>query len=248
MASTPVHSVEATESAHPLARMFGAIFSPKATFESIARRPTWLAPIIVLSVVSLGVVGLFGYHIGWRAFFEKQDASSSRFEQASPQQQQQSLEAQVKYGPPFVYLTAAVSTLLAALIIAGVLLGVFHGVMGANFGFKTSLGIVAHAWMPGLILGLLGVFVLFVKDPSTIDLQNLVASNGAVLLPSDSPKWLVTMLTSVDLFSFWSMILMAIGYSSAAPKKLSFGKAFFTIFALWLAYVLVRVGMTAAFS
>ncbi len=248
MASPTIQASEAVEDVNPIGRMFGAIFSPKATFESIARRPTWVAPILLLSLVSLGVVGLFGYRVGWRVFFEKQDSSSSRFEQQSPQQQQQTLEAQVKYGPPFVYATAAVSTAIAALIIAAGLFGVFNGVIGAKFGFKTSLGIVAHAWMPGLILGLLGVFVLLVKDPATIDLQNLVASNGAAFVSSDSPKSLVTMLACLDLFSFWYMILMAIGYSTAAPKKLSFGKAFFTVFGLWFVYVLVRVGLTAAFS
>jgi Yip1 domain len=248
MASPTLPVSEVQEPIHTFGRMIGAIFAPKATFESIARRPSWVAPIVLLSLCSLGIVGLFGYRVGWRPFFEKQDASSSRLEQASAQQQQQTLDAQVKYGPPFVYATAAITNVLAALLVAAVLWGVFNGLLGAQIGFKTSLGIVTHAWMPGLILALLGIVVLFAKDPSTIDLQNLVASNGAAFVSSDSAKWLVALLTTIDLFSFWYMILMAIGYSSAAPKKLSFGKAFFTIFGLWLAYVLIRVGLTAAFS
>jgi hypothetical protein len=248
MASPTIQMAEAQGPVSAVGRIFGAIFSPKATFESIARRPTWVVPIVLVSVMSLGIVGLFGYRVGWRAFFQKQDASSSRFEQQSLPQQQQTLDAQVRFGAPFVYAVAAVSTALAALLIAGVLFGVFNGLLGAKLDFKTSLGIVAHSWMPGLILGLLGVFVLFVKDPSTIDLQQLVASNGGAFVSSNSPKPLVTLLTSIDLFSFWYMILMAIGYHAAAPKKLSFGKAFLTIFGLWLAYVLVRVGLAAAFS
>jgi hypothetical protein len=102
--------------------------------------------------------------------------------------------------------------------------------------------------MPNVISGLLGIVVLLVKDPATIDLQNLVASNAGAFLADNSPKWLVALLTPVDLFSFWVMILMAIGYSAAAPKKLSFVKAFSWIFSLWVVYVLVRVGLTAAFS
>ena len=248
MSSSPAVAAAAPESTNAIGRMLGVLFSPKATFESIARRPTWLAPIILLSLLSLGLVGLFGHRVGWRGFFEKQDSNSSRFEQISPEQQRQTLDNQVKYGPPFVYGVAAVSTIIAAVIIAAVLLGVFNGLGGARFGFKTSLGIVAHAWVPGLILALLGMLVLFVKDPTTIDLQNLVASNAGAFASGNSPKWLVAMLTSLDVFSFWYMILMAVGYSAAAPKKLSFAKAFFTIFGLWLVYVLVRVGLTAAFS
>jgi Yip1 domain len=248
MTSSPVATVEAPEPTGAIARIIGVLFSPKATFQSIAKRPTWLAPIILLSLVSLGLVGLFGHRVGWRGFFEKQDSNSSRFEQIPPEQQRQTLDNQVKYGPPFVYGVAAISTVIAAVIIAAVLLGVFNGLGGAKFSFKTSLGIVAHAWIPGLILGLLGALVLFAKDPATIDLQNLVASNAGAFLSSNSPKWLIAMLTSLDVFSFWYMILMGIGYSAAAPKKLSFAKAFFTIFGLWAVYVLVRVGLTAAFS
>jgi len=248
MASVPAPSVETTEPVNAIGRIFGAIVSPKATFESIAKRPTWIAPILLLTLASLCVVWLFGHRVGWRAFFEKQDAASSRFEQASPAQQQQSLEAQVKYGAPFVYAAVVISTPVAAVILAAIFLGVFNGLGGAKFGFKTSLAIVAHAWMPGLILALLGVFVLFVKDPSTIDLQNIVASNAGAFTTSESPKWLVALLTSIDIFTFWYMILMAFGYAAAAPKKLTFGKAFFTIFGLWLVYVLIRVGFAAAFS
>lgn len=248
MSSSPAVAAMVPESTNAMGRMLGVLFSPKATFQSIATRPTWLAPIILLSLLSLGIVGLFGHRVGWRGFFEKQDSNSSRFEQISPEQQRQTLDNQVKYGPPFVYGVAAISTVIAAVIIAAVLLGVFTGLGGARFGFKTSLGIVAHAWVPGVILALLGILVLLVKDPSTIDLQNLVASNAGALVSSNSPKWLVAMLTSVDVFSFWYMILMAIGYRAAAPKKLSFTKAFFTIFGLWLVYLLVRVGLTAAFS
>jgi hypothetical protein len=102
--------------------------------------------------------------------------------------------------------------------------------------------------MPKVISGLLGIVVLLVKDPATIDLNNLVASNAGAFLADNSPKWLVALLTPVDLFSFWVMILMAIGYSAAAPKKLSSVKAFAWIFSLWVVYVLVRVGLTAAFS
>jgi hypothetical protein len=46
----------------------------------------------------------------------------------------------------------------------------------------------------------------------------------------------------------WVLILQAIGFSATNPKKLSFGKAFGTIFAVWIIYVLVKVGFAAAFS
>jgi hypothetical protein len=58
----------------------------------------------------------------------------------------------------------------------------------------------------------------------------------------------VSLLGSLDLFSFWTMILMALGYSATSPKKISVGSAFFTVFACWALYVLCKVGLAAAFS
>jgi hypothetical protein len=89
---------------------------------------------------------------------------------------------------------------------------------------------------------------MFIKDPATVDIEHLVASNVGAFVSDDSPKWLVTLLTSFDIFVFWTMILMALGYSATDPKKISFGKALTTIVIVWIIYLAVKVGFTAAFS
>src|SRR5208282_1209318 len=231
MASAIVEAPEAPERVNGFGRIFGALFSPKATFESIARRPTWLLPIIVLSILFLAVVGTFSHRGGWPSFFEKQLAGNSRFQQMPADQQQRVLEAQLKYGPPVAYVEGFIVPALLIVIVAAVLLGVFNGLLGVKFDFKTSLGITAHAWVPQMISGLLGILIILVKDPSTIDLQNIVASNAGAFLSSDSPRWMVSLLSSFDLFAFWTMFLLALAYSLIpSTKKLSFVTAFFTIF------------------
>jgi Yip1 domain len=248
MSSSPTVAAEAPESTNAVGRMFGVLFSPQKTFQSIARRPTWLPPVILACLLALVVVALFSQRVGWRSYLEKQVANSSRFQQLSADQQEQTMEAQLKWTPRVAYVEVVIAPFAGALALAGIFLGVLNGLGGTRFNFKTSLGIVSYSWMPNVISGLLGIVVLLVKDPATIDLQNLVASNAGAFLADNSPKWLVAMLTPVDLFSFWVMVLLAIGYSTAAPKKLSFIKAFAWIFSLWVVYVLVRVGLTAAFS
>lgn len=248
MAEVALQAPEAPERVNSIGRIFGALFSPKATFESIARRPTWFLPLLVLTLLSLGVVGLFGHRGGWPSFFQRQIATNTRMQQMPPDQQQRVLEAQLKYGPPVVYAEIVIIFFVGAVIIAAIFMGIFNGLTGTKVRFKTSLGIVAHAWVPGLISGFLGVLVIALKDPSTVDLQNIVASNAGAFVSSDSARWLIALLGSFDLFSVWMMILLAIGYNAAAPKKLSFGTAFAWIFAVWFVYVLAKVGLTAAFS
>jgi hypothetical protein len=244
----PTAQAPEPERVSSIGRIFGVFFSPKATFESIARRPSWLAPLVLLCLVALGIVASFSYRGGWPSYFQKQVENSSRFQQMPPDQQQRVLAAQLKYGPKVAYVQVVVVPFLAALIVAAVLLGVFNVLLGTKVQFATSFGIVSHSFLPSLISGLLGILVIFLKDPSMVDLQNLVASNAAAFLSNDAPRWQIALLGSFDLFSFWTMLLLAMGYSAAAPKKISMGKGLISILGIWLVWVLVKVGLIAAFS
>jgi len=248
MASQTLQSAETPERVSSVGRIFGVFFSPKETFQSIARRPTWLLPVLLLCVVELCIFGVYGHRAGWRGLIEKQVANNSQFQELSPAQKEARIEMSLKIVSYFVYAEGLVGPFLAVLLFAGLFWLIFNMIVGAKFGFQTSLGIVAHSLMPTILASLLGILILFLKDPSTIDLQHLVASNAGAFLSSDSPKWLIAGLRSVDLFLFWEMILLAIGYSAAAPKKISFGKAFAWILSLWFLVVLIVVGFTAALS
>jgi hypothetical protein len=240
---------ETPEKVNSFGRIVGVIFSPKATFESIARRPTWLLPTILLCITTLGVVAAFGSRPGaWRAYMEKQVANSSRFQQLPAEQQQRTLDLQVKYAAIFAYPEVVVVDFLLMLTIAAVFWGVFSMGVGIKLNFKTSLGITAHAWMPFMLSGLLAIVVILLKDPSTIDLNNPLAADVGAYLPTGTSKALIAAGHSIDLFSFWVLALFATGFSAVAPKKLSFGGALAWVVGVWLLYVLGKTGIAAAFS
>ena len=239
---------EASASSNSVRRMIGVIVSPKPTFESIVARPAWILPLIVLMVFGLATTYLYGQHIGWRPFIEKQLEESPRTANLPQDKKNEVIDQQTKYAPIFGYVGAPVVTFGGAAIVAALLLAAFNLLSGAKVGFKTSLAIVAYAWVPGIILQLLGILMIFIKDPSTVDIQNLVASNAGAFVPDGSPKWLVSLGGSLDIFSFWYMALMGIGFSATNPRKITFGKAFGTAFSCWVLWVVVKVGLTAAFS
>jgi len=252
MASPVTPSPEAAPSVSSIGRIFGAIFSPKPTFESIAQRPTWILPLVLISILSIVTIFIFSQRVGWRSFMIRQDQQNSRLQkqmdQMTPEQREKMLDQQTKIAPIFGYVFGVLGIFIVAVIIAAVLMVAFNMMIGGVIGFKTSLGIVTHSWVPGIIGGLLGILVLFLKDPSTIDLQHLVAANAGAFLSDDAPKWQEALLGSFDLFTFWNMILMGIGYSAINPKKISFGKALGTVVVVWAIYVVCKVGIAAAFS
>lgn len=248
MASAETPSPATTGSDSSIGRIIGVLFSPKPTFESIVRRPTWVVPVVLGCVFFIAVVAIFTQRGGWPSFFEKQAANNSRMQKLSAEDQRVTIERQIKVAPLVGYFEGVIIPPIGALVVAGVLLLVFNLSVGTKIDFKTSLGIVAFAWVPWLIHGVLSILVLFMKDPSTVDLQNIVASNPGALLSDDASKWLVALLGSIDMFAIWTMILLAIGFSAADSKKLSFGKSLVLVIIPWVLFTVLKVGLTAAFS
>lgn len=246
MANTP--TAQAPESIGAVGRLTGVLFAPRPTFTDIARRPSWLAPIILICLVNLAITAIFGQRVGWRSFMEKKLDENPRAQQMTADQREQQLAIMVKSAPIVGYCFGLLGFPIVALIAAGVLLGAFNAMASANLNFKTAFGITTHAFLPGFIGGLLGILILYLKDPATIDIEHLVATNLGAVVPDHAAKWLVALASSIDLFTFWVIALLAIGFSAANPKKLTTGRAAGIIIVIWAIIVVIRVGIAAAFS
>src|SRR5271154_3482848 len=140
-------------------RIFGVLFSPKPTFESIVQKPTWILPLILILVVSLTVIFLFGQRVGWRSFMIRQDQQSARtqkqMEGMTAEQRQNMIDAQTKWAPIIAYPAVVLGPFIYAVIIAAVLMLAFNLIYGTKIRFVPSLGIVSYSWVPGIIGGLL---------------------------------------------------------------------------------------------
>ncbi|MFZ0036011.1 MAG: YIP1 family protein [Candidatus Acidiferrales bacterium] len=251
MATPPSSTPDATPQSAPIGeigRMTGVLFSPKATYDDIVARPTWIAPLILLCVIALAVIALFGQRVGWRGFMERQFDKNPRTANMPADQREKALDNAVKFAPPITYISVAIATLIVPVIIAAVMLGAFNLLAGTRLNFKVALAIVSFSWMPLVIHGLLSLILLFLKSPDTIDLEHLVGSNPGAFISSDSARWLMALMTSFDIFAFWVMVLMAIGFSAASPKKVTFGKGLTIVVAVWALWVLIHVGWVGAFS
>ena len=248
MATTSLPAPEAQAAVSPFGRIVGVFFSPKATFEDIVRKPSWILPISLLTVFSLAVCFAINQRVNWRDFISQQMEKSPQAAQMSPEQKQQRIEGGAKFSPIFTYAVGLLGPIIGALVVALVMWGAYSLLGGASTNFGTSFAITSHAWLTGLISSILFIVVLYLKPYGTIDLENPVAANLAAVLPDDAAKWLVALGKSIDLFTIWTLILLAIGFSAADPKKLRGSKAFSIAFSVWAVYVVLRVGWAFAFS
>jgi hypothetical protein len=133
-------------------------------------------------------------------------------------------------------------------VVAAVLLGI-TAIMSAGLRFKQVFAVVAWGGLPRVISSILAVVVVFLKNPDEFNIRNPLAFNvGAFMDPNGSSKFMYALATSIDLFSIWTILLLATGLKAAAGKKLSFTGALVAVVTPWALLVLCTSALAGAFS
>lgn len=246
--TTSMPEAQSQPAISPVGRIVGVFFSPKATFEDVVRKPSWALPAVLLTLLSFCVSFAINQRINWREFMSQQIEKSPQSANMSPEQKEQRIEGGAKFSPTFTWVIGVTGPIIFVLVVAAVMWGAYNLLGGANTNFGTAFAITSHAALTGLVSSLLFILVLYLKPPGTVDLENPVATNLAAFLPDDSAKWLVALLKSIDIFTVWTLILLAIGFAATNRKKLRGSKAFTIAFSVWGVYVVCRVGGAWIFS
>ncbi|MEP6961888.1 MAG: YIP1 family protein, partial [Acidobacteriota bacterium] len=130
-------------------------------------------------------------------------------------------------------------------IIALVLKLLADTILGAEIGFKRTLAAVTYGSLPNLLVAGLATIVMYSKPTDEFDLQNPLMFNAGAFLAQSTPLWIKTLAGAFDMFSFWVMLLIAMGLHAASPKKMSTGKAFGMILFPWALILILRTGAAA---
>ena len=250
MATTPVVAAGAPEAPGPInhiARLVGVFFSPKSTFADIARRPSWLVPVILMTVLGIGVAVVMNQKVDWRNEASKRIEESPRAANMSADQKEQQIAMSAKVSPGFTYAFGTIGPILAVLLVAAAMLLAYNVIGGANAGFGTAMGIVSHAFVVTILSTLLFILILYLKAPGTVDLENPVATNVGYFLPESTPKALESLGKSIDIFSVWILLLISIGFTAVNAKKLA-GKSLSIAISVWAVYVACKMGLAWVFS
>jgi Yip1-like protein len=233
-------------------RLTGVLFEPAKTFAEIAERPGWAVPLAVVMLFSLVYIYAFSVHVGWeRAILKATDPNNNpRIAQLSPDVRQQIIDRQLRFAPVFGYVGVLLFAPLYYLLASGIFLGIIKGLLGAPIRFKQAFAAMSYgSAMPRVIFYMLSIAVMFLKSPDDFDLQNPFLSNpGAVLSPETTPKFLYSLGGSLDVFSIWVILLIAVGLKAAGGKRLSYAEALFAVALPWTVYVLGRASLASIFN
>ncbi len=221
-------------------RLTGIFFEPTRTFADIDRKAAWIGIFIIMAILGTVVAYVIMSHIDvtamMRAQMEARNMSEAQINAAIEAQQQNPLLKNLRY---LSVIFAPIAQIVTYLIIAALLLLVFV-LMGAPLTFKKSLAVTIWGMAPaGIITSILMIVLIYAKNPANInDAQDIVMSNLGPLVSGKTHPFLHSLLGSIDLFSFWTIALLSIGYAAISKGKLTTKKAATGILILWIIFVL----------
>jgi Yip1 domain len=234
-----------------IGRITGVFFEPGKTFTDIAQRPAWIVPMLLVILSGLIFCAVVGQRIGWDNVAQQQ--MDQRMAKMSPEQRVQAAqgaEFSKKVTPIFAYTIAIVGPAIGFLISALVLLGIVSGILSAPVRFGQVFAVMTYTGMVGVVQAILMIVVVFLKaNPADFDIQHpLMFNAGALMDPNGPNKFMYTLASWIDIFSFWKIFLIATGLKAAAGKKLSFGGAMFAVLLPWCVMALASAALAGIFG
>jgi len=210
--------------------IYEIIVSPKKAFERLAEKPRWWQGLlIVIPLIILGdLIGVWG---GYDFIVQ---TAQERLSQLTPEQ----AEAAARWMTlPAMLGTTAINKLLVVPIVVLIQATIFHLMVPlsggeANYGkafgivIWSKMSIALGAWVGGLLTLALG-------QPFRTDLGLLV----------DMSSKLQGGLSQVELFSLWSLVLVAEGMVRVLGCKRAM--SYTVVFGLWAIWVAISFGIGA---
>jgi hypothetical protein len=253
MATNPTASTQPSQEPAPLSegqRLAYTFFAPSRTFTDLRRSASWWAPFLIIAIVALLFIYVVDQKVGFRKvvdnLIQSQPAQAERIDQLPPDQKQKVMQRQVTWTRILSYATPIFALAIYA-IAAGILLATLNFGAGAELKFKTLFALYIYASLPSVLKALLGILSLLAGvSIDGFNIQNPVATNPGYFIDANGSAVLRALLTPLDVFSLWTLVLAAIGITCISKVKL--GTAFAIVFGWFGVVVLARVAIAAIFS
>jgi hypothetical protein len=222
-------------------------FAPSEAFARIVRRPAWILPAAAYLVLVVAFSAIWMNKMEPREFVTAQLEQTGQAAKMTAEQREQVIEQQAKLMPIFGWLGAIVGTVVSLVVIAGFFLFVYRFFYGGELTFVHSLAVSSWVFFAvGLVTTPLLLAVFGLKGDWNLNPQDVLQANLTLLLDrSTAAKPLWALFSGLDLFSIWTVSLLATGYAAATRRNV--GSAIWGVAVPWLLIVLIKVGWAAIF-
>lgn len=224
-------------------RIAGVLFAPASTFEDIARKPDFIVPLLLILVLGYVSTILMMPHMDWDAVTAQQmEAVKAK----NPNMSQADMDRMARMTKAFGKVAGYVGPLFGIvwlLLISAVLLLAFR-LFGGQGTFGQAFSTVLYSWMPMVINSIVLTIVAIGRgkiDPTKM--ATVVKSNPAFLVDMKEQPILFSLLSNLDVFTIWMLVLLIIG--CAAFSKTSRAKAAAIVLSLWAVAIVIKTAFAA---
>jgi hypothetical protein len=171
-------------------------------------RATWLTPMLLLSLTAVLVVLVAGY-LKSRAMLTGEVTLPPDWQFWTPEMQENYMRAQqATQGPVFLYIMpmlGSLTSLWLGWLFLAALLHFGSTLLGGRGSMQSALNVVAWASLPFAVRDILRIIFM-------------LAAGHAIVSPglsgfTSTPGFLSQLLTRLDIFLIWQVILLVIGFA-----------------------------------
>lgn len=229
-------------------------WSPSSAFQEIAEKGVraW-APVLLQAGVGAIVAITLTLSVDLDDILEAQARQTG---QEVTQEQRENLTA-LAANPFFRTLgiasalgSGALGTVFVLAAVSGVYFAIFL-VLGATAGYGRFFALTSFAFMPGVIRGAVSFLMIVLSPTSPLDPALYAAMSPAIFITLDAGEAVTPLFAiaqSLNLVSFWILILLGMAYRRVAPRRTSNITIGAAVVIPWLVFVAARVGWTVLLS
>lgn len=218
-------------------RMIGVIFFPGRVFQSLHAHPTFIAPMLIVAILSAAVIPLLmPLNV---QLVEQQLQKNPNLSQEQREQAKAMSQGRLAIGMGMA--SALIMTPIIFLVYAVLFQTIFNFVLGGHSTFKPVLSIVVHASLVS-VLGLIVTVPLMLYQG-----QPGITLNAGTLFPFlDEEGFVYRVIKNIDLFTIWWLCLLSIGLGSL--YRMATARTASVLFSLWALWILIKVTLTPILS
>lgn len=228
-----------------IATLGNVFIEPGRTFEDLRRKPRFIIAFVILALLTTAFVIAFQMKIGedqMRRFIRTQQEQSAQMQAATEEQKQQAVEIGMTMQKVVMY--AFPVFMAVGFLIGGLLYWLGMKAMGGTAKFTHGLSVFVYSSLPpGVVSSIANFIILLMKPAEEIDIatsqRGLVNANPTLFFGGKETPVLTTIISSLDVFVIWGLILAAIGLRKVSG--ISKGSAWAIALILFLFGLTLRV-------
>ena len=240
-AELPEAPAERSPKLGSLQRLAKAFYAPGEVFEDIRVRPTWVAVLVAMMILTVGAQAIVLPHMDQEATIRER--LGERSQELSDEQVENIVEQSARFTRFLPVITAVIVPVMWAILAA--IFFLMLKMVGSETDYVRTLSAALHAYWPPAVVAsvLLVVLIQRAGKVTEQEIPNLVKSHLGAFLPPDTPGWLSAAASTLSVFNVWTVILLVIGFKIVG--RLSTAKAATAVLVPWLVWLVAKAGLGA---